>query len=190
MTKRHDYTLIEEELKQIRQAMKHLDARVAKRATVIHSLHLGYAPQEVAQMNDVSLTTVYNHFNRFKKEGMAGLPDKAKSGRPAKATPEYSALLEQTLGSEPKEKGYAFTIWTQARLRNYLAQETGIQLSRSRFHDLMHRLGYRYRRPKRDLGHKQDPELREQAKAALAELKKEPPPANSSYSLWTKQPSD
>ena len=190
MTKQHDYTQKREELKEIRQAMKHLDARVAKRATVVHSLHLGYSPQEVAQMNDVSLTTVYNHFNRFKKEGIEGLPDKAKSGRPAKATAEYIALLEQTLGSEPKEKGYAFTIWTQARLRNYLAQETGIQISRSRFHELMHRLGYRYRRPKRDLGHKQDPELRDQAKTALAELKKEQPQVNSSYSLWTKQPSD
>lgn len=190
MPKRHDYTLSKEELKQIRQAMKHPDVRVAKRATVIHSLHLGYTPQAVAQMNNVSIPTVYNYFNRFKKEGIEGLPDKAKSGRPAKATPEYIALLEQTLGYEPKEKGYAFTIWTQARLRKYLAQETGIELSRSRFHNLMHRLSYRYRRPKRDLGHKQDPALREQAKAALAELKKEQPPANSSYSLWTKQPSD
>ncbi len=44
-------------------------------------------------MNGVSLTTVYNHFNRFKMEGIEGLPDKAKSGRPAKATPEYIALL-------------------------------------------------------------------------------------------------
>ena len=190
MPKQHDYTLNDEELKQIRQAMKHLDARVAKRATVVHSLHLGYSPQEVAQMNDVSVTTVYNHFNRFKEAGIAGLPDKAKSGRPTKATPEYIALLEATLDSDPQEKGYAFTVWTQARLRSYLAQETGIDLSHSRFHELMKRLGYRYRQPKRDLGHKQNPELREQAQLALEELKKEPKQANSSYSLWTKQPLD
>ena len=56
----------------------------------------------------------------------------------------------------------------------YLAQETGIELSRSVFQDLMQRLGYRYRRPKRDLGHEQDPQLREQVKEALDELKKEP----------------
>jgi transposase len=190
MPKQHDYTLNEEELKQIRQAMKHLDARVAKRATIIHSLHLGYRPEEVAQMHEVSLTTVYNHFNRFKMAGIEGLPDKAKSGRPAKATPEYIDRLEKTLEIDPKEKGYAFTIWTQPRLRSYLAQETGIELSRSRFQALMQRLGYRYRRPKRDLGHKQDPDLREQVKEALDELKKEPKQGSSSYSLWTKRPSD
>ncbi len=141
-------------------------------------------------MHGVSLTTVYNHFNRFKLEGSEGLPDKVRSGRTAKATPEYIALLEQTLESDPKEMGYAFTIWTQARLRKYLAQKTGISISRSRFQDLMLRLGYRYRRPKRDLGHKQDPELRKQVKAALDEVKKEPKQARSSYFLWTKQPSD
>jgi transposase len=190
MPKQNDYTLNEEELKQIHKAMKHLDARIAKRATIIHSLHLGYPPEEVAQMHEVSSRTVYNYFNRFKMEGVGGLPDKAKSGRPAKATPEYIVLLEQTLESDPKEMGYAFTIWTQARLRKYLAQKTGIQISRSRFQDLMLRLGYRYRRPKRDLRHKQDPELREEVKTVLDELKKRPKQANSSYSLWTKPLSD
>ena len=190
MPKRHNYTLTKEELKQIRQAMNHLDARVAKRATIVHSLHLGYSPEQVAEMNGVSLPTIYNHFNRFKTEGIKGLPDKAKSGHPPKATPEYVALLEQTLERDPQEKGFAFTIWTQARLRSYLSQETGIEISRSRFQVLMQRLGYRFRRPKRDLGHKQDPELREQVKAALDEVKKAPQRAKSNYSLWTKQPSD
>ena len=189
MPKRHDYTLNEAELKDIREAMKHRDARVAKRATIIHSLHLGHRPDELAAMYGISQASVYNHFNRFKAEGLAGLPDKTKSGRPAKATPEYIALLEQTLEIDPQEKGYAFTIWTQPRLRQYLAQETGIELSRSRFQALMQRLGYRYRRPKRDLGHKQDPDLREQVEQALDELKKAPKQVNSSYSLWTKPPS-
>ena len=190
MPKQNDYTLTDNELELIRRAMKHLDARVSKRATMIHGLHLGYAPQEVAQIHEVSLTTVYTHYNRFKTEGIAGLPDKSKSGRPPKATPEYIALLEKTLEIDPKEKGYAFTIWTQSRLRSYLAEETGIELSRSRFQVLMQRLGYRFRRPKRDLGHKQDPKLREQVKAALDEVKKVPRQAKSSYSLWTKQPLD
>ena len=87
MPKRHDYTLNETELKQIQEAMKHLDARIAKRATVLHSLHLGYAPEEVAQIHDLTLATVYNYFNRFKQAGIEGLPDKPKSGRPSKATP-------------------------------------------------------------------------------------------------------
>jgi transposase len=190
MPKRHDYTLTEDELQQVREAMKDLDARISKRASIVHGLHRGHRPDELAEVYNVSLTTIYNHFNRFKAEGVKGLPDKARRGRPQKATGDYIKRLEATLDIDPQTQGYAFTIWTQARLRKYLAQETGIEMSRSVFQDLMQRLGYRYRRPKRDLGHAQDPDLREQVKAALDELKKEPKQGNLSYSLWMKPPSD
>jgi transposase len=190
MPKHNDYTLSDEQLEQVREAMKSPIARVAQRATVLHSLHLGSRVEDVAQMHHLSSASIYNHFQRFEAEGIAGLPDKAKSGRPRKATPEYIALLEQTLDSDPKDNGYGFTVWTQARLRAYLAQQTGIALSRSRFQELLERLGYVYRRPKRDLGQHQDPQLREQVKAALDELKKEPQQEPSSYSLWTKRKLD
>lgn len=190
MPKRHDYTLNEDALKQIHEAMKDLDARISQRASIVHGLHLGHRPDELAELYNVSLTTIYNHFKRFKAAGAEGLADRVKSGRPAKATEDYIKLLEETLDIDPQTQGYAFTIWTQARLRRYLAQKTGIELSRSVFQDLMQGLGYRYRRPKRDLGHEQDPDLREQVKAALDELKKEPKPGSLSYSLWTKPPSD
>jgi transposase len=190
MPKQHDYNLNEDELKQVREAIKSKNAKVAKRASIIHGLHLGHRPGELAELHDVSPTTIYNQFNRFKAEGAEGLADKARSGRPAKVTEGYIKCLEETLTIDPKEQGYAFTIWTQARLRNYLAQQTGIELSRSVFQELMQGLGYRYRRPKRDLGHKQDAELREQVKDALDELKKEPKQAHSNYSLWTKAQSD
>lgn len=186
MPKQLDYTLSETELHEIQQAMKHRDARISKRATMVHSLHLEHHPIDVARTHNVSVASVYNQFNRFKSEGAQGLGDKARSGRPKKSTTEYIHLLEETLETNPKTLGYAFTIWTQARLRQYLAKETGIMLSRSIFQDLMHDLGYRYRRPKRDLGYKQDPQLREQVKQALDEVKKEPKQVRSSYSLWTK----
>lgn len=190
MPKHNDYSLNETELADIQNAMKHLDARIAKRATILYNLHLGYQPEEVARMHDVNLTTVYNHFQRFRSEGVAGLPDKAKSGRPMKATPLYIEHLEQTLATDPHDLGFAFTVWTQPRLRTYLKQTTDIEMSRSRFQELMQHLGYRYRRPKQDLGYKQDPLLREQVRAALDELKKAPKTAVLSYSLWTKVSSD
>jgi len=186
MPKQLDYTLTNDELKQVRQAMKELDARVSKRATIVYNLHLGYDPKQLAQMHDVSLASVYNYFNAFKEEATEGLADKPRSGRPQKATSDYIKLLEETLETDPQTLGYAFTMWTQPRLRSYLAQQTGIDLSERTLQDLMHRLGYRYRRPKTDLGHQQDLKLREQVKEALEELKKTPSQAILSYSLWTK----
>lgn len=186
MPKRHDYTLTEEELKQIRVAMKHQDTRVSKRATIIHRLHLGDKPKDIAISQDVSIASIYNYFNKFKDEGVTRLEDQPRSGRPRKATTEYIKLLEETLERDPQKLGFAFTVWTQNRLRAYLAEQTGIDLSRARFHELMKDLDYVYRRPKHDVAHQQDASLREQAVDALDELKKEPKQVKLSYSLWTK----
>jgi transposase len=89
MPKQNDYTPTEEELKQVLEAVKSPIARVAKRALVLHSLHLGYPPEAIARIQALSLATVYNHFNRFKAEGIVGLADKPKQGRPPKANESY-----------------------------------------------------------------------------------------------------
>jgi transposase len=186
MPKKNDYTLREDQVEQVRLAMKSSRASVVKRATVLYNLHQGYSVREVAEMHQVSRPTVYNYVARFQAEGLGGLPDRPIPGRPRKATPAYIELLHETLESDPQDKGFAFTIWTQARLRTYLADQTGISLSRSRFQELMQRLGYVYRRPKYSVSHQQDAELRQQVSDALEELKKEPRQKPANYSLWTK----
>lgn len=186
MPKIIDYTLTEDELKQVQIAMKSKSVQVARRASIVHSLHLGYSAEEVAELHQVSRATVHNNFHAFKKEGKAGLETKAIPGRPPKATEEYIAVLEETLERNPQDLGFAFTLWTQARLRTYLQDQTGISLSRARFQDLMQRLGYVYRRPKYDVSHNQDAELRQHVIDTLDALKKEPKQAKSNYSLWMK----
>lgn len=186
MPKQNDYTLTEEELRQVLEALKSPIARVAKRALVLHSLHLGYPPEEIARMQDLSLATVYNHFKRFKTEGIAGLPDKPKQGRPPKANAAYRQELLLVIESNPQDLGFAFAIWTLPSLQEYLRRKTGIQLSQNRLSEVLQEEGYVYRRPKKDLGHKQDENLRQEVKAALEELKKAPQTAILGYSLWMK----
>src|SRR6266404_1065959 len=121
MPKQLNYKLNDEQVVGIREAMKSTDVQVAKRATMIHSLHLGYRVEAVAEMQNMSVASVYRQVQHFQTEGLVGLADKPKSGRPRKATAEYIVMLEETLASDPKDKGYAFSMWTQARLRQYLA---------------------------------------------------------------------
>lgn len=150
---------------------------------------MGYTPQEVAHLQNLSLATVYNNFNRFAKEGITNLGDQAREGRPRKANATYVALLEATLETDPQSLGYAFTVWTLPRLCTYLHEQTGIDLSVRSLQRVLIQLNYRYGRPKRDLGHQHDPALREQVQEALIEVKKTPSNLRLSYSLWTKQPS-
>ena len=163
---------------------------VRQRATPIHLLHLQHKPAEVAEMIAVTPATIYNWRQRWKKGAIEGLTNRAKSGRPAKADENYTALLEQTMEISPLESGFDFPIWTINRLRQYLAEQTNILLSYSRFRALLTKLGYVYRQPKHDLTHLQDSEVSERGKELLTWLEKTPAPlpmGPSSSSLWTKQ---
>ena len=189
MPKRRDFKLSEEELRAVEEAIAH-DERpeVVKRAMALRLLHRGHRPEEVADMLVVTASSVYNWCRRWESEGVAGLVNRPKSGRPRKADADYCQQLAEALERDPGEYGYPFTIWTTDRLRAHLERVTGINLSRGRFAVLMDDLGYVYRRPKRDLAAKQDQDAKQQAAALLDELKKGQEVVISSYSLWTKQP--
>lgn len=189
MPKARDYHLNEQQLAEMETAIRH-DTRpeVRQRCTVIRLLHLGYKPEQIAEMQAISIPTVYGWLKRWQQAGIEGLANKPKSGRPTKADDAYGQKLECVLEQEPKDLGYDFAIWTVDRLRAHLEKETGIALSEPRLRALMKRKGYRYRRPKHDLGHLQDKEAKAQAAELLEELKKRSSERILSSSLWTKQP--
>ena len=189
MSRLVDFTLTSEQLADIEQAINYSQhPEVRQRAIAIRLLHLGYKPEQVSEIVAITANTIWTWHRRWRKEGLTGLHDQPRSGRKRKATPEYQQLLQATLETDPTTHGYAFTVWTMARLRSHLRDKTGIDLSRARFSALMSELGYVYRRPKRDLSSKQDVSAKQQAAALIDELKKVPSIGLAHFSLWTKQP--
>ena len=187
MPKARDYHLTKEELTAVETAIRR-DKRpeVRQRCMVIRLLHLGHKPEQIAEMQAVSKPTIYGWYTRWRSEGVKGLANKAKSGRPLKADDAYTTALQEVIEKEPSELGYDFAIWTIDRLRAHLEKETGISLSESRFRALLRRKGYRYRRPKYDLSHLQDKDAKAKASDLLEELKKRSSETISHSSLWTK----
>jgi transposase len=181
------YQLKRKELATIERAMRQdKRAEVRQRATVIRLLHLGHKPEAVAEQQMVSVPTIYNWHKLWREQGVEGLANRPKTGRPSKATDAYCQKLEELLEKEPSEVGYRFAIWTSDRLRAHLEQETGILLSESRFRALLKKRGYRYRRPKYDLSHLQDQNAKKKTEKLLDEMKKRASETISSSSLWTK----
>ena len=183
------FTLNPEQVKELEWTMSH-DRRVevVQRATAIRLLHYGHKPAELAEMFVVDKTTIYNWHKRFHEEGIEGLANQPRTGRPAKANPEYCQCLDEALAHEPADYGYEFALWTVARLRQHLYQMTAIDLSDDRLRVLLAEQGYVYRRPKQDLSALQDATARQDALQVLDGLKKEPMRVQLNYSLWTKQP--
>lgn len=189
MPKQLTYQLSETELKAIEQAIKIApEARVRQRATGIRLLHLGKKPGEVAELLNVATGTVYNWHRRWRKEGLSGLSDAPRSGRPALADENYAAKLSAVMESDPATLGYGFTIWTVERLRAHMAKETGIQMSDETFRTVLRQNRDVYRRPKHDLKPLQELEARKRAEEIIVDLKKKPKQTRSTYSSWMKQP--
>ena len=190
--KRINFTLTATELSEIEQAItESVSPEVRQRAIAIRLLHLGYSPEAVATMVLVTANTIYAWHRHWREGGLAGLADQQRTGRPSRADANYRMRVEQLLKEDPASLNLPFNIWTINRLRLYLAEETGILLSYTRFRSLLSRMGYRWKQPKHDLSHLQDASAQATAEAVLDWLKKTSrltrlPRQNSS--LWTKRP--
>ncbi len=189
MSRQIDFTLTEEQWAAVEQAMNHSPLpEVRQRATAIRLLHLGQPPEEVAQMLAVAASTIWNWQRRYRAGGLSALANRAQSGRPAKADAEYVAEVERALDTDPRELGYAFSVWTINQLRKHLEKRTGILLSYTRCRALLSKHNYGYRQPKHALSALQDETAKAAAEDLLAWLKKSPSATTpSSSSLWTKR---
>ncbi|HKO34813.1 MAG TPA: helix-turn-helix domain-containing protein [Candidatus Limnocylindria bacterium] len=122
---------------------------------------------------------------RFLAEGRAGLADRPRSGRPTRLDTAATAVLEQALTTSPLAHGYPVTTWTVADLTDLLAQR-GWTVSRATVSRALQRLGYRYRRPRHDLTHRQDTAAVASAQHVLRELQKRGrlPGLDFGLSMW------
>jgi transposase len=189
MTKRIDYTLSDEQLKVIETLIRQdKSGAMVRRATALRLLHEGLKPQQVAAIIQVTVTTIYNWWNRWAQGGVEHLETQPIPGRPARTDDHYWQVIAQAVDSEPETLGYAFTIWTLERLRDHAERVTGVHLNAAYLSEQMKVRGYVYRRPKHDLRVHQDPQAHAEAEAYLDELKKKPTRAILSFSSWTKRP--
>lgn len=109
MPKTLSFQFSTDELASIQQASNHDKCpEVQQRAIGLLMLHEGKSPKAVAEFFSVSQPTVYDWLHRWQAQGVEGLANRSKSGRPLKAKPDYVALLKEVVEQNPQELGYAF----------------------------------------------------------------------------------
>src|SRR5215831_12115993 len=97
-----------------------------------------YAPA-IAQQLEVGADMVRLRLKRFNEQGLAGLEEAPRSGRPATYTPEEVSAVIQTALSKPQELGEDYAMWTLDRLVDHLQRVKGIPMKRSRSSRDLHR---------------------------------------------------
>ncbi len=161
------------------------DPRVRHRADGLLLVAGGLSLTQAADVFGCARTSLRRWTERFLAEGRAGLADCARRGRPPKLDAAARTLLEIVLGQSPLDHGYPVTIWTVADLTDLLGRQ-GWVVCPATVHRTLQRMGYRYRRPRHDLSHRQDAEAVAAAKHALTELHKRGllPGLDSALSTW------
>jgi transposase len=124
------------------------DVRVRTRAQMILLLaEQGLAVCEVAAIVRESGETVRRWAHRYAAEGIDGLADAPRSGKPAKAGAAYRERLVELVRRRPRALDLPFSMWTAARPADRLAQETGLRMSVASIHRLLRAAGLGFGRP-------------------------------------------
>ena len=110
----------------------------------------GYRPARIARVLYCSRTTVYAVVGRFVREGQKAFDDRRRRG-PAPVLIEGSArrmVEDLTEGVSPTERGWLRSRWSCELLALELFKERALVLSRETVRRALHRLGFRWRRPR------------------------------------------
>lgn len=159
------------QLEQLRDGAK--DARLVRRAQVVLMTADGKSVGEIGEATGFKQAAIWKWRKRYATEGIEGIYDRPRPGPKPKADDAYLSMLRRTVKRSPRKMGYAFTVWTGARLAEYMAQKMGVRLSAAWVLELLkHKLDFSYQRPKHTLKGKRDEKAHRKAQRKLESLKK------------------
>lgn len=152
-----------EDYKQLRELAKSrkLPAGKVRRAKIILLSNQGYTATEIGAKLDCNARTALKWIGRFNRYGAAGLEEGPREGRPRVYGPEDVGAVIQAALTLPQELGLPFASWTLDRLVNYLREEKGVGMGRTRVAEVLSREGLRWRKQERWFGERVDPEFAE-----------------------------
>jgi len=129
------------------------DARYDHRLHGILLVAQGMSCPEVARLLGDAPRTVENWVRRFEREGLAGLVDIERPGRPSRLTAEQLAQADRSLREPPSAVGLSGQLWDGKTLSAYLALEFGVSVGVRQAQRLFRQLGFRQRKPRPVIAH-------------------------------------
>ena len=121
----------------------------------------GMLVKDVARVLGCTETSIYNWTAAWREAGAAGVAEGTHRGKARRLDPAAERALDALLEEgDPQAHGYAATGWTVPLLRSELGKQ-GLEAGERTIRRTLHRLGWRWNRPKFVLG-RPDPAYAEQ----------------------------
>jgi transposase len=158
--------------KNLRRLVRSSDGRVVRRAQVILLARRGRPVREIGSLTGFTEEAVRMIKHRWNERGEDALRDAPRSGRPPRVTAEYRKRLAEAVRKGPAKFGYAFSVWTTARLAEHMARKIGIRIGPDRLRQILHELKMSWTRPAHTTRNLQDREEHERVRKRLLRLKR------------------
>jgi transposase len=123
--------------------------RLVQRAKVIVAMLDNpklHATQAALQAGFRGQQSGINWVRRFNAEGLAGLEDKPKAGRPPTHDQSVRSALLALARQKPDSLKYPFKLWTLERLQTAFQERNGVHLSDSTIWEWVEAEGFRWKR--------------------------------------------
>jgi len=115
-------------------------------AAILLVLH-GWKSSQIAELFGVTRWSVVKWIQRVNEQGVSGLEEKERSGRPCRLDPNVQQELEKALEREPREFGLKRNRWDGIVVVEYLERFHGIKIQVRQAQRWIRRLGFSLRQP-------------------------------------------
>jgi transposase len=113
---------------------------------VVLLVRAGQRPSALTALFGISRTTVTSWVHRVNREGVQGLRERARPGRPSQLTPRIRRQVDAHLAHSPTEYGWSRAQWDGPMLVQHLRKYFGVRIKVRQAQNWLHHLGYRLKR--------------------------------------------
>jgi len=139
------------------------DSRYDHRLHAVLLVAQGMSCPEVARLLGDAPRTVEYWVHQFEEEGLSGLIDLERPGRPSRLGDEQYREIGEILRLSPLDVGMGTNLWDGKTLSEFIQSQYGIALGVRQCQRLFRQLGFRMRKPRPVIA-RADPERQEEHK--------------------------
>ncbi|MBF0244585.1 MAG: IS630 family transposase [Planctomycetes bacterium] len=132
----------------------------------LHALLLvaqGMSAREASMILGDAPRTVALWVERFELEGLSGLIDEDRPGRPKRLTEEQIEDLQEIVRKDPAQNNILSAVWDGKTLSAFIRQRWGIEIGARQCQRMFRQWGFRLRKPRPQIA-RADPDRQEKFK--------------------------
>lgn len=123
--------------------------KIGLRLYAVYQVSLGQASRKLELLYNTSFKQICNWVHRFEEEGLEGLKDKPKSGKPSRLTQDQKEDIKKILNTKkPTDFEYNTGTWNGPLLIDYINKTYKIKYKKAQIYNILKTLGFTYQKGK------------------------------------------